>query len=58
MIDGLLYNLLLLGAWVVGISVVTLALVVTWLILATTYDLILKGLYSRRLHKRRHAKNH
>ena len=56
MIDGLLYNLLLLTAWVVGISVVTLALVVTWLILATTYDLILKGLYNRRLHKRYHAK--
>jgi hypothetical protein len=58
MIDGLLYNLLLLGAWVVGISVVTLALVVTWLILATTYDLILKGLYNRRLYKRSRTKNH
>jgi hypothetical protein len=58
MIDGLLYNLLLLGAWVVGISVVTLALVVTWLILATTYDLILKRLYFSHLHKRRHTKNH
>ena len=56
MIDGLLYNLLMLTAWVVGISVVTLALVVTWLILATTYDLILKRLYNRRLHKRYHAK--
>ena len=58
MIDGLLYNLLMLTAWVVGVSIVTLALVVTWMILATTYDLILKGLYNRRLHKRRHAKNH
>jgi len=56
-IDGLLYNLLMLTAWVVGISIVTLALVVTWMILATTYDLILKGLYNRRLHKRRNAKN-
>jgi multisubunit Na+/H+ antiporter MnhC subunit len=56
MIDGLLYNLLMLTAWVVGISVVTLALVVTWAVLATTYDLILKGLYHRRLHKRYHAK--
>jgi uncharacterized membrane protein len=52
MIDGLLYNLVMLTAWVVGISVVTLALVVTWMILATTYDLILKGLYYRRLHRR------
>lgn len=58
MIDGLLYNLLMLTAWVVGVSIVTLALVVTWMILATTYDLILKGLYYRRLQKRRHAKNH
>jgi hypothetical protein len=56
MIDGLLYNLLMLTTWVVGISIVTLALVVTWLILATTYDLILKGLYNRRLHKQYHAK--
>jgi multisubunit Na+/H+ antiporter MnhC subunit len=57
-IDGLLYNLLMLTAWVVGVSIVTLALVVTWMILATTYDLILKGLYNRRLHKRSHTKNH
>ena len=52
MIDGLLHNLLLLTAWVVGISIVTLALVVTWLILATAYDLILKRLYFSRLDKR------
>jgi len=52
MIDGLLYHLLMLTAWVVGISIVTLALVVTWMVLATTYDLILKGLYNRRLYKR------
>ena len=56
MIDGLLYNLLMLTTWVVGISIVTLALVVTWMILATTYDLILKVLYNRRLHKQYHAK--
>ena len=56
MIDGLLYHLLMLIAWVVGLSIVTLALVVTWMILATAYDLILKGLYNRRLHKRRHTK--
>jgi hypothetical protein len=52
MIDGLLHNLLRLTAWVVGISVITLSLVVFWVILATTYDLILKGLYYRHLHKR------
>jgi hypothetical protein len=51
-IDGLLYNILMLIAWVVGASIVTLALTVTWMILATTYDLILKGLYYRRLHRR------
>jgi multisubunit Na+/H+ antiporter MnhC subunit len=57
-IDGLLYNLLMITAWVVGVSIVTLAVMVTWAVLATTYDLILKGLYNRRLHKRYHAKNH
>jgi uncharacterized membrane protein len=51
-IDGLLYNLLMLTAWVVGVSIVTLALTVTWMVLATTYDLILKRLYYSHLHKR------
>lgn len=57
MIDGLLYNLLMLTTWVVGISIVTLALVVTWMILATTYDLILKRIYFSHLHKRGRTKN-
>ena len=52
MIDGLLYNLLMLTAWIVGVSIVTLALTVTWMILATTYDLILKRIYFSHLHKR------
>jgi len=55
-IDGLLYHLLMLIAWVVGLSIVTLALMVTCAVLATIYDLILKGLYYRRLQKRRHTK--
>jgi len=58
MIDGLLYNLLMLTAWIVGVSIVALALTVTWMILATTYDLILKRIYFSHLHKRRQAKNH
>jgi len=56
MIDGLLYNLLMLTAWVVGISVVTLALMVTWAVLATIYDFILKGIYYKRVRRRRRAK--
>jgi len=57
-IDGLLYNLLMLTAWVVGASILTLAVLVTWAVLATTYDLILKRIYFSHLHKRRRTKNH
>lgn len=56
MIDGLLYNLLMLTAWVVGASTLTLAVLVTWAVLATIYDLILKRIYYRRVRKGRRAK--
>lgn len=56
MIDGLLYNLVMLTAWVVGISIITLAIMVTWAILATIYDFILKGLYHKRVRRQRRAK--